>query len=143
MSVSNGGSPPPGWLVLPALLALALVAGTACGGGAAGGKSDDKAPASGVSASPITIEMKDNVYNPKEITVPVGKSVTVTVKNTGIAIHNMHILSKDGEGKDISSAALVNPGADNKFEVRLTKAATYKFQCDYHLPDMVGTITAK
>jgi plastocyanin len=55
----------------------------------------------------------------------------------------MHVLSKDGEGKDFASDALVSPGQSSTFEVTFTKTGTYDFQCDYHLPDMVGTITVE
>lgn len=144
MNVSSARSRIPGRLLLLSLLALAVVGAAACGGGSnAGGKSDDRGGASGVSAAPITVTMKDNVFDPKELTVPVGKSVSITVKNQGTAIHNMQILSKAAEGKDFASAVMVNPGSDSKFEVKFTKAGTYKFQCIYHLPDMVGSITAK
>ena len=52
-----------------------------------------------------------------------------------------HHVAKDG--KDFSSNAIVSPGAENKFTVKLTKTGTYTFQCDYHVPDMVGTITVQ
>ena len=130
----------PGRFIWPPLLALTLVAASACGGGAdaGGGKA-----ASGVGAGPITVTMKELTFEPKELTVPVGKAVSITAKNSSAAIHNMQVLSKDAEGKDFQSATVVNPGAESKFEVKFTKAGTYKFQCLYHLPDMVGTITAK
>lgn len=91
----------------------------------------------------ITIVMTDNVFTPKDITVPVGKEVEITVKNEGSAVHNMHVLSEKAEGKDYASDPLVQPGKDDSFTVKFSKAGKYNFQCDYHLPDMVGTITAK
>lgn len=131
-------------LALATLLAATVIGAAACGGAPSGGaKPDAKDKDSGVSAAPITVVMTDNVFTPKDLTVPVGKSVSITAKNTGTAIHNLQILSKDAEGKNFESATIVNPGAESKFEVKFTKAGTYKFQCIYHLPDMVGSITAK
>lgn len=127
----------------------------ACGGGG----SDDEKPTAGIEvktpgsggtsngaekpSESVEVSMKDNLFEPKAITVPAGKSVQIEVKNNGAAVHNMHILSADKEGKDFSSNATVAPGAESKFTVKLTKPGTYNFQCDYHLPDMVGTITVR
>jgi plastocyanin len=86
----------------------------------------------------ITISMKDNVFEPKDVTIPAGETVTITVKNEGTAIHNMSILETD-----FKSDAIVNAGAESTFEVEFDDAGEYKFQCDYHVPDMVGTITVE
>lgn len=131
-------------LALAGLLATVVIGATACGGESArpsGAGEKDRGPA--VSADPITVLMKDNFFEPKELTVPVGKAVKITAKNEGIAIHNMQVLSKEAEGKNFESSTIVNPGAASTFEVKFTKPGTYKFQCIYHLPDMVGTITVK
>lgn len=87
--------------------------------------------------------MKDNLFEPKTLTVKAGSSVEIVLKNDGQAVHNLHILSAPKEGKDFSSAATIAPGAENKFTIKLTKAGSYVFQCDYHLPDMAGTITVQ
>lgn len=99
--------------------------------------------ASGGSAADtnLVVEMHDNVFPNKDIQVPVGQAVTIEAKNTGAAVHNLHILSQSGEGKDFSSDTMVNPGKSSTFQVKFTKKGTYKFQCDFHVPDMVGTIT--
>ena len=91
----------------------------------------------------MTVLLKDNFYEPKTLTIPAGKTVEFVLKNEGAAVHNMHILSEAKEGKDLSSEALINPGKESKFKVKLTKPGTYNFQCDYHVPDMVGTITVQ
>ena len=138
-------------IALGALLTAGLVA---CGGddddtastATAAGKTAAATTASGDNGGAtekITIVMTDNVFTPKDITVPVGKEVTIEVKNEGAAVHNMHVLSEKAEGKDYTSEALVQPGKDDEFTVKFSKAGKYDFQCDYHLPDMVGTITAK
>lgn len=91
----------------------------------------------------ITVEMKDNLFAPKDITVERGEAVTFIAKNTGQAVHNMVIQSGATQGKDFMSDAMVNPGAESKFTATFTKAGTVKFVCAYHPPDMVGTITVK
>ncbi|PKN81113.1 MAG: hypothetical protein CVU47_08035 [Chloroflexi bacterium HGW-Chloroflexi-9] len=114
--------------------ATATAAATAAGGG--GGA----APAEG---EEIEIIMTDNVFTPANLTIPVNTTVKITVKNEGSAIHNMHILSSETEGKDFASNPLVNPGGEDDFEVTFTKTGVVNFQCDFHLPDMVGTITVQ
>ncbi len=140
-------------LVVGSAVALVLAAIVACGGSddtksGSTAKVDVKSTTSaaggdGQSSTTIHIVMTDNVFTPKEITVPVGKTVEFEAKNQGQALHNMHILSQSAEGKDFQTEGLVNPGAESEFTAKFTKAGTIKFQCDIHLPDMVGTITVK
>ncbi len=91
----------------------------------------------------VKVSMKDNLFDPKDITVNAGDSITFEVKNDGIAIHNMMIQSAATEGKDFTSAPAVNPGEESKFTAVFSKPGTIKFICAYHLPDMAGTITVK
>ena len=91
----------------------------------------------------VTVVMTDNKFTPDKITVPVNKKITFVAKNDGAAVHNMKVLSKATEGKDYVSDAMVNPEKESKFSVTFKKTGTVKFQCDYHLPDMVGTIEVK
>ena len=97
----------------------------------------------GGEAREIEVVMTDNVYTPKEIKVPVNTTIKFTANNKGTAIHNMHVLSKDSEGKDYSSDAIVNAGASSTFEVKFTKKGVVNFQCDYHVPEMVGKIVVE
>lgn len=89
----------------------------------------------------VTISMIDNAFEPKDITVKANTDVEITVENDGAAVHNMHVLSADKEGEDFKSDALVNPGQSSTFTVNFSTTGEFDFQCDYHLPDMVGTIT--
>jgi len=91
----------------------------------------------------VAVSLKDNAFDPKDISVEHGEAVTFTVKNEGQAIHDMHILSTAAEGKDFISNATIQPGESSSFTATFSKAGTLKFQCDYHLPDMAGTITVK
>ncbi|MDO9445820.1 MAG: cupredoxin domain-containing protein [Dehalococcoidia bacterium] len=115
-----------------ATAAATAAATTAAGGGAEPAEGDE-----------IEIIMTDNVFTPANLTIPVNTTVKITIKNEGSAIHNMHILSSETEGKDFASNPLVNPGEDDEFEVTFTKTGVVNFQCDFHLPDMVGTITVQ
>lgn len=143
-------------IVAGGILAAVLGSAVACGGDDGGAKptagiqvktpgagSGTSGGGGGEKAESVKITLKDNLFEPKALTVPVGKSFDIELKNSGAAVHNMHILSQSKEGKDFSSNATINPGTDSKFTVKFTKAGTYNFQCDYHVPDMVGTITVQ
>ena len=133
-------------LFAAALAALAV----ACGGGGDNGDSNGTPTATptatqggGQVSDPereIEVLMKDNFFEPTEIHLAVGEAVTIVAKNDGVAIHNMHVLSAGTEGKDYASAPIVNPGETSEFAVQFSQAGTFKFQCDFHLPGMVGEI---
>ncbi|TAK75322.1 MAG: hypothetical protein EPO16_09135 [Dehalococcoidia bacterium] len=139
-----------GWaLAVPGVLVSALLLASCSSGGDSKGDAKDnakpaatKAASDGGKAQTVAVTLKDNVFDPKEITVEKG-TVTFEVKNTGAAMHNMHIMSSSAEGKDFTSKPTLDPGASDKFTAIFTKAGTIKFQCDFHLPDMAGTITVK
>ncbi len=124
--------------------AVALSACSSSGETKEQGGSESKATAAAASAKAqtVAITLKDNMFEPKDITVEEG-TVTFEVKNTGAAIHNMHITSTAAEGKDFSSKPIIEAGSSDKFTATFTKKGVVKFQCDFHLPDMVGTITVK
>lgn len=145
-------------LMIVALVALPALALGACGGdedyvdegpGGAATPRPTQPPSSngddngGASEREIVVVMKDNLFEPKDLELKVGEKVTIVVKNEGIAVHNMHVLSKAAEGKDFASKALVNPGSDDDFQVQFKNAGTYNFQCDYHLPAMAGKIVVQ
>jgi plastocyanin len=130
------------------VIVAALPFAVACGGGdeengANGAESTaTNGDNGGGEAQTITVSMKDNLFDPKDITVEEG-TVTFELKNDGAAIHNMHIMSKDAEGKDFMSKTTIEGGATDTFTATFTKSGSIKFQCDFHVPDMAGTITVE
>lgn len=132
-----------------AALSLLLAGAVACGGdsGSAATPQATSGTTAATSTGPteigeptreVIVSMLDNYFEPEEIRVAVGEAVNIVAKNDGVAIHNMHVLSSATEGQDFRSAPLVNPGDSSEFVVQFSQAGTYKFQCDLHLPDMVG-----
>lgn len=144
-------------LAVSATAVSALTLAAACGGGSDSPKESPTIQYKGTTASApsggsgngggggeaqeVEVLMKDNFFEPKDLKVPLNTPIEFDTKNVGQAIHNMHVLSQAQLGKDYTSDAMVNPGKDSKFKVTFSKAGTYQFQCDYHVPDMVGTIT--
>ena len=104
---------------------------------------------SGTPSGGVAVSLKDNFFEPKDLTVKVGESVTINLTNDGVAIHNMRIAGADGQYNTdddaVSDPQLVNAGATAT--VNWTAPGTpgeVKFQCDFHVSvGMVGTITVQ
>jgi plastocyanin len=109
-----------------AVLLLGLVL-AACGGGDDGGSASNDKPAPGPGAATITL--KDLKFNPDEVTIKAGE--TVTWKWGENVLHNV---SGDGFKSDNESKGT--------FEHTFTKAGTYNFQCTLH-SGMNGTVEVK
>jgi len=145
---------------LVAVAALTLTA-AACGGGE---ETDDNGGDGGPSATaPATtpaedngedggavsfdISLKDNLFEPKEFTVNEGAEVTFNITNEGSAVHNMRVAGVDNEfntNDDEVSDQIIAAGAESSVTwTAPVDSGAYGFQCDYHLPDMAGTITVK
>lgn len=106
---------------LGTLLAVALLA-VACGGG----DGQDEV---------VTVEMRDNAFDPDTPTVPVG--TTVRFDNIGAVPHD----ARDVDGA--WATELLDP--DDAAEVTFDEAGTYTFYCSLHAPSdgstgMVGTL---
>jgi plastocyanin len=146
-------------LGLVAVAALTLTA-AACGGSDEdddnGGNGEPSATAAATTPAdgdgdggPVSfdISLKDNFFEPKEFTVSEGAEVTFNITNDGTAIHNMRVAGADNEfntDDDAESDQIIAAGATSTLEwTAAAESGTYDFQCDYHLPDMSGTITVE
>jgi nitrite reductase (NO-forming) len=127
------------------------VPGGASAAAAASGHDMSPAPSgspAAVSTGTIKVTMKDNVFDPKQITVKAGDSVMFDVVNTGKVPHNMHIAPIDGNFDSASSSVttpeIINAGKSGMIDWKVpAQAGTYKFRCDIHPTDMTGTITVQ
>ena len=107
---------------------------------------------SGETPSPgaLAITLTDNHFDNTALTATAGTAATVTLKNNGTAVHNVHI--SDATGKftgDFCSASGPDPcsnptrltaGASGTLTFTLP-AGTYQYRCDYHPTEMKGTLT--
>lgn len=95
------------------------------------------------------IDMQDNVFvaadsqNPA-ITVPAGAALTL--KNSGIAGHDLRIDGPDGaystDDDGISDPDFIAGGAEGTITIDLDPG-TYNYQCDFHPTQMLGEITVQ
>lgn len=132
-------------LTLAAGLLALVVAGVACSSDASGSESKDSSGSAASKAAvgangAITIVGKDNVFEPKEFTGPAGQPITVTLNNTGAAIHNFVIKDQNGpDGKEIQTP-LINAKQTGTVQFTLP-AGTYDFYCSVHPVEMRGKMT--
>ena len=125
-----------------ACLALGLVAG--CGGdddsgdsGAGDATKTEKPADSG--GGPAEVSLKNIQFNPKDITVKAGETITFT--NNEEVPHDVH--KESGPGDDFSSGPDGGMPQDATFELTLDQPGKYEYVCHVHASSMTGTITVK
>jgi plastocyanin len=90
--------------------------------------------ASGGSSHDVTVDAKDNEFQPKDLTASAG-DITVTFKNVGAAPHTF-------TAKDLKADKSANAGQTLKIDLKDVKPGTYKYVCLYHESlGMTGTLT--
>lgn len=102
-------------------------------------------PTAAPSGLTIAVSMGDNFFDPDEITVPAGATVTFDLTNGGQAIHNMRIAGLDGEydteDDTVSDPDIVRPGETAVLTwTAPSEPGEIIFRCDFHPIDMVGRI---
>lgn len=145
-------------LIVTFIGAFSATGGGAEGDAVSGSSTPRETPQDGGSPSPdgdgdgpIAVTMKDNSFDPNEITVPAGSAVTFDIANEGGAIHNMHIAGPDGDFTEDFCEGSGDPCSDPT-RVRGGDAATLTwevpgdpgevdFRCDFHPQQMTGKIT--
>lgn len=103
-------------------------------------------PIAGAQAGPpstsLTENMTDDKFSATSFTIPAGQQVTMSAVNQGKVQHNWHVLNvKSADGKDIvAGPLLINPGQTSNLTFTVTQPGQYKFQCDVHPTEMIGTL---
>ncbi|KKK36482.1 cytochrome B561 [Mesobacillus campisalis] len=91
----------------------------------------------GETAKTIEVELNDDYFNPKVITLQNGVTTTVVLKNKGKKEHTFTV-EKLGIDEE------VQPGNEKTISVKPDKPGTYELICRYHLQEgMVGKVIVK
>jgi plastocyanin len=131
-------------VLMLACLALGLVA---CGGddddddggGGGVGAATTEEPAGGGGGGGANVSLKDIQFDPKDITVKAGETITFT--NDESIPHDVH--KQSGPGGNFSSGPDGGMQQGDTFELKLDKPGKYEYVCHVHAPGMAGTITVK
>lgn len=94
-------------------------------------------------ANKVDLTATDNAFSVKTITAKAGEAVTISFTNKGAAVHNLHILGLKGQDSKDVQTPLLEGGKGAFATFTPSKAGTYKFQCDVHPTDMIGTLQVK
>ncbi len=121
-----------------ALLALVLAG---CSGGASQGQAVSQSVESQATpGTPLTETATDNRFGTTKYTIVAGQTYTLTLTNSGSAVHNWHIVGlKEPDGKPVGTP-LREGGKTSTVTFAIGKPGSYRFQCDVHPTEMTGTI---
>ncbi|TCN22649.1 cupredoxin domain-containing protein [Mesobacillus foraminis] len=85
----------------------------------------------------IEVELNDDYFNPKDITIPNGTPTTLRLKNKGVKEHTFTV-------EKLGIDAEVQPGKEATITVNPKQPGTYELICRYHVREgMVGTVIVK
>ncbi|MFS0777341.1 cupredoxin domain-containing protein [Neobacillus sp. 3P2-tot-E-2] len=85
----------------------------------------------------IEVQLNDDYFNPKVITIPNGSTTTLLLKNVGKKEHTFTV-------KELGIDAEVQPGKEKTITVKPEKPGTYELICRYHFNEgMVGKVIVK
>lgn len=85
----------------------------------------------------IEVELHDDYFNPKVITIPNGKTTTLTLRNKGKKEHTFTV-------EKLGIDAEVQPGKEKTITVGPKQPGTYELICRYHFQQgMVGKVIVK
>ncbi|WP_077619876.1 cupredoxin domain-containing protein [Bacillus sinesaloumensis] len=85
----------------------------------------------------IEVQMNDNSFNPKSITIPQGKPIVLVLKNNGVKEHTFTV---EKLGIDYE----VKPKQIKIVTVEPKTSGTYELICRYHVKEgMVGEVIVK
>jgi heme/copper-type cytochrome/quinol oxidase subunit 2 len=84
---------------------------------------------------PVTLNLKDHQFTPREITVPAGERVR-------IAVENADATPAEFESSDLHVEKIITAGGRITVFIGPLKPGTYRFFDDYHPEVATGTVTA-
>jgi plastocyanin len=88
-------------------------------------------------AQTIVVELNDDYFNPKNITIPNGTKTTLLLKNKGSKPHTFTV-------KMLNIDEEVQPRSEKTISVLPKQANTYDLTCKYHFNvGMVGKVIVK
>lgn len=90
-----------------------------------------------VTVKPIEVELNDDYFNPKVITIPNETTTMLILKNKGKKEHTFTV-------EKLGIDAEIQPGTEKRITVKPKQPGTYELICRYHIQEgMVGQVIVK
>ena len=90
----------------------------------------------GARAQDYILTLKDHQFSPKELTIPAGQKIKITVKN-------LDTTPAEFESSDLNREKVVAANSEITVYVGPVDAGTYAYFDDFHHDTTTGSITAK
>jgi plastocyanin len=85
----------------------------------------------------IEVELNDDFFNPKDITIPNGRTTKLILKNKGTKAHTFTV-------EKLKIDVEVQPGKEETITVKPVAPGTYELICRFHFQEgMVGKVIVK
>ncbi len=85
----------------------------------------------------IIVELKDDTFNPDEITLQSDETTILVLQNKGVKDHTFTV-------RDLAIDVEVLPGQEERISVRPEQVGTYELICRYHMQEgMVGQVVVE
>lgn len=120
--------------ILAAWIGLSLIVLAGCGGGGGGGGTQQSSE-----GRQITIASGDNWFDPDELEISRGETVTLVVSNDGVLTHNVSI-DEFGVNRDY------RPGETVRITFTADQSGEFEFYCDepgHREAGMVGLLRVR
>jgi plastocyanin len=93
--------------------------------------------------TPLAESAADNVFSVDSFAIVAGQPYTLTLTNTGDAVHNWHIIdARDKRGREIATD-LIEGHKSTSVTFVVARPGSYAFQCDVHPDTMKGTLIVR
>jgi len=83
----------------------------------------------------MALDLEDNYFTSKEVTIPAGTTITMAVHNEGQALHNWDVAG-------VTKTGFLQHGQTQVVTFTATPG-TYNFVCDVHPKEMTGVLIVK
>lgn len=85
----------------------------------------------------IIVELKDDTFNPDEITLQSDETTILVLQNKGVKDHTFTV-------RDLAIDVEVLPGQEERISVSPEQVGTYELICRYHMQEgMVGQVVVE
>ncbi len=88
------------------------------------------------SGQPLPVMARDNVFDPKEISIQRGTTYTLTLTNRGTSAHNWRLIGVAGEPK----TDIIQGGQTARVTFTVNESGTFTMRCDVHPTEMDGQL---